>query len=252
MAAYQLLLNAGERTVPAGTASLLVNVSPVIIALAAAALLGERMTRAALGRASAIAFGGVSDDRASTGAAAGCSSSPGALLVLGAAVVQAAFFVGSEAAAGALWRACELTRGVASAAAELPLHGGCRSRRASRAPSRRAAPSALAVAFSALGASGDRLRRPGRTRCAHIDVSIAAVDALRASAVARPDRLGVARRGAGATRWPAAPIALGGVSARRPGRGQLPADARSRAASAARARRACRRAAARRAATAAP
>ena len=30
MTAYQLLLNSGERTVPAGTASLIVNVSPVI------------------------------------------------------------------------------------------------------------------------------------------------------------------------------------------------------------------------------
>jgi drug/metabolite transporter (DMT)-like permease len=32
MAGYQLLLNAGERTVPAGTANLLVNTSPVIAA----------------------------------------------------------------------------------------------------------------------------------------------------------------------------------------------------------------------------
>ena len=46
MAAYQVLLNSGERTVPAGTASLIVNVSPVIVALVATTLLGERLTRA--------------------------------------------------------------------------------------------------------------------------------------------------------------------------------------------------------------
>ena len=33
MTAYQLLLNSGERTVPAGTASLLVNLSPVFTAI---------------------------------------------------------------------------------------------------------------------------------------------------------------------------------------------------------------------------
>ena len=33
MTAYQLLLNSGEQTVPAGTASLLVNVSPVLSAI---------------------------------------------------------------------------------------------------------------------------------------------------------------------------------------------------------------------------
>src|SRR5919197_1302588 len=46
MAAYQVLLNSGERTVPAGTASLIVNVSPVIVALVATTVLGERLTRA--------------------------------------------------------------------------------------------------------------------------------------------------------------------------------------------------------------
>jgi drug/metabolite transporter (DMT)-like permease len=45
MAGYQLLLNAGERTVPAGTANLLVNTSPVIAALLAWRLLRERPTR---------------------------------------------------------------------------------------------------------------------------------------------------------------------------------------------------------------
>ena len=36
MTAYQLLLNSGEQTVPAGTASLLVNLSPVFTAIARA------------------------------------------------------------------------------------------------------------------------------------------------------------------------------------------------------------------------
>ena len=44
MTAYQLLLNCGERTVPAGTASLLVNVSPVFTAIAASLWLDEGMT----------------------------------------------------------------------------------------------------------------------------------------------------------------------------------------------------------------
>ena len=50
MTAYQLLLNAGERTVPAGTGELLVNVSPVFTAVAASVLLHERMTAPALDR----------------------------------------------------------------------------------------------------------------------------------------------------------------------------------------------------------
>ena len=41
MTAYQLLLNAGEQTVPAGTAALLVNVSPVFTAIAASVLLAR-------------------------------------------------------------------------------------------------------------------------------------------------------------------------------------------------------------------
>src|SRR5215211_8888253 len=45
MTAYQLLLNSGERTVPAGTASLLVNLSPVFTALGASLWLGEELTR---------------------------------------------------------------------------------------------------------------------------------------------------------------------------------------------------------------
>src|SRR3954451_3239276 len=78
MTTYQLLLNGGERTVPAGTASLLVNVSPVFTAVAAAALLGERLTaRARVGVAIACSGAALI---AVTGEG-GLRLSPGALLV---------------------------------------------------------------------------------------------------------------------------------------------------------------------------
>ena len=53
MTAYQVLLNAGEVTVPAATASLLVNVAPIFTALLAASLLGERLDRDGLVRGAA-------------------------------------------------------------------------------------------------------------------------------------------------------------------------------------------------------
>lgn len=56
MAAYQLLLNAGEQTITAGTASILVNTGPVFVALLAIRFLDERLTtRAWLG----VALGSV-------------------------------------------------------------------------------------------------------------------------------------------------------------------------------------------------
>ena len=55
---YNVALNAGERRVDAGTAAMLIQVSPVLIALLAALFLGERFTlNLALGLA--LAFGGV-------------------------------------------------------------------------------------------------------------------------------------------------------------------------------------------------
>ena len=93
MTAYQLLLNSGERTVPAGTASLLVNLSPVFTAIGASLWLSEEMTRrrwtgvaVACGGATLIAVAGDG----------GVSFGHGALLVLGAAVAQAAFFLGQK------------------------------------------------------------------------------------------------------------------------------------------------------------
>ena len=93
MTAYQLLLNSGERTVPAGTAALLINISPVFTAVAASVLLHERMTRPrwigvaiACAGASLIAVAGRD----------GLALEEGALLVLGAAVAQATFFVAQK------------------------------------------------------------------------------------------------------------------------------------------------------------
>jgi drug/metabolite transporter (DMT)-like permease len=55
---YNVALNAGERKVDAGTAAMLIQVSPVLIALMAAVFLNERFTLH-LGLGLALAFGGV-------------------------------------------------------------------------------------------------------------------------------------------------------------------------------------------------
>jgi drug/metabolite transporter (DMT)-like permease len=166
MAAYQVLLNSGERTVPAGTASLIVNVSPVIVALVATALLGERLTR--LGWAGiAIAFGGVTII-ALTGEG-GVQLSAGALLVLGAAVVQAAYFVGSKPLL-ARYDALELTAWAMAFGAliTLPFSPGLPGAIA-HAP----LDSSAAVALLALGASAIGFVAWAYA-LQHIDVSIAA------------------------------------------------------------------------------
>ncbi len=93
MTAYQLLLNAGEVSVPAGTASLLVNVSPLFTAILAVTLLGERLSvRARAGIA--VGFGGAALVAVSRGGGLGFDTR--ALLVLGAAVAQATFFVAQK------------------------------------------------------------------------------------------------------------------------------------------------------------
>lgn len=90
MAAYQLLLNSGEQTVEAGTASILVATAPIFVALfaraAGAAPMGLRRwtgTLVAFAGSAAIAFG----------AGGGVTVSAGAVLVVAAAVCQAAYFV---------------------------------------------------------------------------------------------------------------------------------------------------------------
>ncbi|MDO9352579.1 MAG: DMT family transporter [Solirubrobacteraceae bacterium] len=54
---YNVALNAGEQHLDAGTSAMVVNVGPILIALLAAVLLGERLTRW-LGLGTAIAFAG--------------------------------------------------------------------------------------------------------------------------------------------------------------------------------------------------
>ena len=90
MTAYQVLLNAGEVSVPAATASLLVNVAPIFTALLAAALLGERLT--AMGWCGVL-LGFAGAGLIAVAAGGGVRLSGGALLVLGAAAAQATFFV---------------------------------------------------------------------------------------------------------------------------------------------------------------
>src|SRR5689334_22020416 len=113
MTGYQLLLNAGERVVPAGTASLLVATAPVYASLLAVAFLGERATRrpgaSQHWAGSAVALAGTALIAASHGLGFGVS----ALIVLAAAVLQAIFhtaqkpllarYTGFEVTAYAMW-----------------------------------------------------------------------------------------------------------------------------------------------------
>jgi drug/metabolite transporter (DMT)-like permease len=86
---YHIALNFGEQTVAAGTASLLVNTTPLFTVLLAVIFLGERLSaRGGLGLA--IAFAGAS--MVALGAANGLTLDRGAVLVLLAAVVQGFYF----------------------------------------------------------------------------------------------------------------------------------------------------------------
>jgi drug/metabolite transporter (DMT)-like permease len=84
---YQGLLMTGERTVPAGTASLLIATAPVFSVLAAAAMLRERLGHRWLGMS--VAFGGA----ALVGLSLGVGGGAGALVVLVAALRQGLFHV---------------------------------------------------------------------------------------------------------------------------------------------------------------
>ena len=86
MTGYQLLLNAGERVVPAGTASLLVATAPVYAGVLAMLFLGEHAGRR-WWFGSAVALGGTAVIAVSHGLGFGAS----ALVVLAAAVLQGIF-----------------------------------------------------------------------------------------------------------------------------------------------------------------
>jgi drug/metabolite transporter (DMT)-like permease len=89
IAAYNLLLNSGSRLVDAGTASFVVNTAPVFTALLGAALLGERL-RAVGWFGIGLSFVGVAMIALGRGE---MGFGAGALLVLAAALCQAAQFV---------------------------------------------------------------------------------------------------------------------------------------------------------------
>jgi drug/metabolite transporter (DMT)-like permease len=146
MTAYQVLLNAGEVTVPAATASLLVNVSPIFTALLAIVLLGERLSP--LGWCGVcVGFAGATAIALAAGG--GVRLSGGALLVLGAALAQATFFV-SQKALLARYGSLAVTAWAMAlgAAMALPLAGGLVAD-VGDAP----AGALIAVAFLACGAS---------------------------------------------------------------------------------------------------
>jgi drug/metabolite transporter (DMT)-like permease len=87
---YQVLLSAGEETVPAGTSALLFGGAPVLVALMAGPALGERLgPRGWLGVA--LGFAGVAIVAAGQGAALG--SGAGAAAVLAAVVCYALWVV---------------------------------------------------------------------------------------------------------------------------------------------------------------
>lgn len=86
--AYNVMLNAAEQTVDAGTAAMLVNLGPVLIAVLAGLLLGEGFPRALLlgcgvAFAGAVVIGLATSER-------GVDASWGAVLCIGAAVAYAA------------------------------------------------------------------------------------------------------------------------------------------------------------------
>ena len=87
---YHLALNTGDQTVSAGTASLLVNTTPVFTVLLAVGFLGDRLgKRGSLGMT--IAFGGAAlVDGAGN---ASLTLDKGAFWILLAAVAQAFYFI---------------------------------------------------------------------------------------------------------------------------------------------------------------
>ncbi len=90
IALYNVLLNTGQVTVSAGAASFIVNTVPVITAILAVAFLRERF-RIWAWIGTALSFAGVA--LIASGQPRGLSFGAGAMLVFGAAMCQAIFFV---------------------------------------------------------------------------------------------------------------------------------------------------------------
>ncbi len=89
---YNVALNAGEEHVDAGTAVMLIQVSPVLVALLAATFLHEQFTLY-LGIGLALAFGGVALIATASGGSSGDRSMLGVVLCLVAAVVYSVSLV---------------------------------------------------------------------------------------------------------------------------------------------------------------
>lgn len=110
---YNVALNEGETRVDAGTASMLIQSSPVLIALLAAAFLGERFT-VALGLGLALAFGGVALIGLATGDGSGGSDVLGVLLCLVSAAAYSVSVVVQKPLSGTLppvqitWLTCTI------------------------------------------------------------------------------------------------------------------------------------------------
>ena len=111
-----MALNAGERMVDAGTAAMLIQVSPVLIALMAALFLNERFT-VQLGLGLALAFGGVALIAFSTSPSenlGGSSYTVGVLLCLVSAVAYSISLILQKPLVGRLsaiqvtWLACTI------------------------------------------------------------------------------------------------------------------------------------------------
>jgi drug/metabolite transporter (DMT)-like permease len=90
IAAYNMLLNAGQTTVSAGAASFIVNTQPLFMVLLAVIFLGERFTRWSWVGA-AFGFGGVAT--IASGQPGGFSFGMGSSFIVGAALCAATFSV---------------------------------------------------------------------------------------------------------------------------------------------------------------
>jgi len=148
MTLYQLLLNGGQRSVPAGTASLLVATAPIGTALLARAVLGERL-RPRQWAGTAVAFCGAALLALRDG---GLQVDGAALAVLAAAACQATFFVVQKPLLDR-YRAVEVTAWAmwAGTALALPFGGGALAAVAAASPVELAALAWLGVGASAAG-----------------------------------------------------------------------------------------------------
>lgn len=90
IAAFSLLIHAGQLTVSASATSFIVNTVPLITALLAALFLGERLPAAAW-LCTGVSFAGVA--LIASGQPGGLNFGAGSLAILGAALCQAVFFI---------------------------------------------------------------------------------------------------------------------------------------------------------------